>query len=333
MLRRRSTLVPLLVALTIVSLGCGISFMTNPEATATEPALPAPTSLPPSPAPPSPTSPPVEAASPTVPPPTSTSVLPTSAAPSSRVTPGSPSGPYAVILVLPGDVLNIRSAAGADNPIVGSFAPTAGNVMRTGPSALVGGSLWVEVQRPAGGIGWVNSNFLTEQVSSSAFCADSQVTTLLTSLRSALLNSNGEALANLSSPTHGLDLRLWRYGTLVNYDREHAKFVFESTFQANWGPAPGSGDNTVGSFSQAVLPKLTEVFGSSYQFHCNDTLDLATFSLEPWPPEYANLNFYAVHKPGTETYGGLDWRTWLAGVEYVSGKPYLFSLIHFQWEP
>lgn len=204
--------------------------------------------------------------------------------------------------------------------------------MRTGPSARVGDSLWVEVQRP-GGTGWVNSHYLTEYVSSSAFCANAQVTSLISDLKSALLNSNGDALASLSSPLHGLDLRLWRYGTLVNYDREHAKFLFESTFQVNWGPAPGSGDNTIGSFAQAVLPKLTEVFGASYELHCNDALDLATFSLQPWPPEYANVNFYAVHKPGTETYGGLDWRTWLAGVEFSGGRPYLFSLIHFQWEP
>lgn len=204
--------------------------------------------------------------------------------------------------------------------------------MRTGPSARVGDSLWVEVQRP-GGTGWVNSHYLTEYVSSSAFCANAQVTSLISDLKSALLNSNGDALASLSSPLHGLDLRLWRYGTLVNYDREHAKFLFESTFQVNWGPAPGSGDNTIGSFAQAVLPKLTEVFGASYELHCNDALDLATFSLQPWPPEYANVNFYAVHKPGTETYGGLDWRTWFAGVEFSGGRPYLFSLIHFQWEP
>lgn len=205
--------------------------------------------------------------------------------------------------------------------------------MRTGPSARVGDSLWMEVQRSGGGTGWVNSNFLTEYVSASAFCADSQVTTVLNSLKSALLNSNGDSLANLSSPLHGLDLRLWRYGTLVNYERQQARFLFESAFQVNWGPAPGSGENTVGSFAQAVLPKLTEVFGANYELHCNDTLDLATFSLQPWPPEYANINFYAVHKPGSEIYGGLDWRTWLVGIEYSGGKPYLFSLIHFQWEP
>lgn len=301
---KKFTLIPLLVTFIFVSLACGFSFTMTPEAAVTEEALPTSTFPPPTSDQSSPTSPPAEAGSPTAPPPTSTSIPPTSAS-SSRVTPGSPSGPYAVILVAPGDVLNIRSAAGADNPIVGSFSPTATNVMRTGPSARVGDSLWVEVQRP-GGTGWVNSHYLTEYVSSSAFCANAQVTSLISDLKSALLNSNGDALASLSSPLHGLDLRLWRYGTLVNYDREHAKFLFESTFQVNWGPAPGSGDNTIGSFAQAVLPKLTEVFGASYELHCNDALDLATFSLQPWPPEYANVNFYAVHKPGTETYGGLD---------------------------
>lgn len=333
MLKRYPAFTLFLVTLILTSLGCGFSFTLNPEATATEPVPSTFTSLPPSPTLTSSTAPPADMASPTIPPPTSTSIVPTATAPSARVTPGSPSGPYAVILVLPDDVLNIRSAAGVDFPIIGSFAPTARNVMRTGPSARVGESLWVEVQRPAGGAGWVNSHFLTEYVSPSVFCADRQVTTLLNRLESALLNSNGDSLAGLSSPVHGLDLRLWRYGTLVNYDRAQAGFLFESTFQVNWGPAPGSGENTVGSFSQAVLPKLTEVFGANYQLHCNDTLDLATFSLEPWPPEYANLNFYAVHKPGTETYGGLDWRTWLAGIEYSGGRPYLFSMIHFQWEP
>ncbi|HCB01753.1 MAG TPA: hypothetical protein DEP19_05165 [Anaerolineae bacterium] len=62
-------------------------------------------------------------------------------------------------------------------------------------------------------------------------------------------------------------------------------------------------------------------------------MDLATFSVQPVPAEYTNINFYTIYKPGTEQYGGLDWRAWIVGVEYVGGKPTLFALIHFQWEP
>ncbi len=319
MLRRKSVIVLLLAAMMFVSLGCAISFGIIPEATATAPVPPTLTPVSPSPASPSPTHPPADIDTPPIP-------LPT-------FTPGSPSGPYAVILVAPGDMLNIRSAAGVGNPIVGSFPPNIVNVMRTGPSAEVGDSLWVEVQRPGGEKGWVNAYYLTEYVSSSTFCADARVNSLLSDLGSALLTSNGDLLASLVSPPHGTDARLWRYGTVVNYDHARARLLFDSTFQVNWGPAPGSGENTIGAFSQAVLPKLSEVFGSNYELRCNDPMDLATFTLVPWPPEYTNINFYAVYKPGTEAYGGLDWRTWLVGIEYVGGRPYLFSLIHFQWEP
>ncbi|HCK67167.1 MAG TPA: hypothetical protein DHW49_12965 [Anaerolineae bacterium] len=241
--------------------------------------------------------------------------------------------PYAVVLVLPSDVLNIRSGAGVSNNIIGTLQSTGTNLNRTGPATSTGGDRWVEIQNPSGGTGWVNANFLTEQVSSSTFCSDTRVTELLNNTKSALLNSNGELLSSLISPVHGLDLRLWRYGTVANYSPEEAKFVFESTYEVSWGPAPGSGEETKGSFSAQPLPKLKEVFSSSYTSNCNNTLDLATFSVQPVPAEYTNINFYTIYKPGTEQYGGLDWRAWIVGVEYVGGKPTLFALIHFQWEP
>ena len=241
--------------------------------------------------------------------------------------------PYAVILVVPDDVLNIRSGAGVENAIAGTLRPTASGVNRTGPVSSAGGDRWMEIQNPSGGNGWVNANFLTEYVTSSTFCADSRVTVLLNSLKTALLNSNGELLSTLVSPAHGLDLRLWRYGTVANYSPEEAQWVFQSDYVVSWGPAPGSGEETSGTFTAQPLPKLKEVFSANYSLHCNDTLDLATFSLVPWPPEYSNINFYTIYKPGTDQYGGLDWRTWTVGIEYVQGRPTLFSLIHYQWEP
>jgi hypothetical protein len=248
-------------------------------------------------------------------------------------TPSGSSTKYAVILVSKGDVLNIRSGPGAENEIVGTLEPTASSLARTGKTTSVGGDLWVEIQNPGGGNGWVNSNFLTEEVASSAFCNDARVTTLIQNLESAVKGKNDDVLASLVHARHGLDARLWRYGTLANYTPEEASWVFESEYEVNWGPAPGSGENTLGTFSEALLPKLQEVFSARFTLHCNDPLDLATFSVEPWPLEYGNLNFYTIYKPGTDQYGGLDWRAWTVGVEYVEGKPYLFSLIHYQWEP
>lgn len=253
--------------------------------------------------------------------------------PLSQSTPSGASNLYAVVNVLPDDTLNIRSGPGVENPVVGTLQHDQFGLTRTGESSSVGEDLWVEIQNPGGGTGWVNADFLTEYVAPASFCADARVNTLIDNLESAVLAPNDDILASLIHSLHGLDIRLWRYGTVANYSQEEASWVLESEYEVNWGPAPGSGENTLGTFSEEILPRLQEVFSAIYNIHCNDTLDLATFSLEPWPPEYANINFYTVYKPGTEQYGGLDWRAWTVGIEYVNGEPYLFSLIHYQWEP
>lgn len=253
--------------------------------------------------------------------------------PLTQPTPSGSSATFAVILVSEGDALNIRSGPGVNNTVVGRLEPTASGLTRTGKTTLVGNDLWVEIQNPGGGTGWVHSNYLTEEVAPSAFCSDARVNTLIQNLASAVKGNNDDILTALVHTRHGLDARLWRYGTVANYTPEEASWVFESDYKVNWGPAPGSGENTLGTFSEALLPRLQEVFNANYTTHCNDTLDLATFSLQPWPLEYDNINFYTVYSPGTEQYGGLDWRAWTVGVEYVEGQPYLFSLIHYQWEP
>ena len=334
---KTTTLALLAAVLLFPLIGCSLSLLGTPAPFPTLPVMPSPTQLSASPTPLASLTP---LASPTATSvtPSPTVVLPTlTTGPGPSVTPGgvvtgSPSGPYAVILVASADVLNIRAAAGPGNPIVGIFAPTATNVMRIGPSTYIGSNLWVEVQNPTGGTGWVNAHYLTEYIAPAAFCADGKVNTLITNLDNALSTANGDLLSTLVSPAHGLDLRLWRYGTMVNYDQEHARWVFESSYEVNWGPAPGSGMDTIGPFHKAVLPSLQEVFNASYSLGCDDPGAAAAFSVMPWPNEYNIIHFYSVFKPGTPGVD-LDWRLWLVGVEYVKGQPYLFALIHFQWEP
>lgn len=322
----------LLLALLVTACVPQVKVETLPPPTAIVPATEPPTVAVPS------DTPAVATATDLPPQPTETSTLavvpPTTAFTSTSLPPVTGmNNPYAVVLVNPDDVLNIRTGAGVGNALAGTLQPKAINVNRTGPATTAGGDRWVEIQNPGGGTGWVNSNFLTEYVASSTFCSDARVATLLNNLKSALVNSNGQLLGSLVSPVHGLDLRLWRYGTAANYSLEEAAWVFLSDYVVEWGAAPGSGDPTSGTFRTQPLPRLQEVFSANYTLHCNDTLDLATFSLDPWPPEYANVNFYTVYKSGTEQYGGLDWRAWIVGVEYVQGNPTLFALIHFQWEP
>ncbi|RME87347.1 MAG: hypothetical protein D6770_09530, partial [Anaerolineae bacterium] len=165
------------------------------------------------------------------------------------------------------------------------------------------------------------------------FCADARVPALLDALGEALIAEDGERFAALISPEHGLDLRYWRYGTVANYSPEEARWVFQSTYRVRWGAEPGSGKETVGTFREVPLPALVEVFTAHHERYCNDPGITALFAPQPWPEEYHGLNYYTVYRPGSEQYGGLDWRAWLVGVEYVRDTPYLFALIHFQWEP
>ncbi len=168
------------------------------------------------------------------------------------------------------------------------------------------------------------------QVPAATFCADSQPTALINSLKTALQTGNGSLLASLVSPTHGMDARLYRNGRIVNYDQTHAKFLFESTYSLDWGPAPGSGMETMGSFHQTIIPDLLAVFSKNYTLTC-DQIQVGGASYQAtWP--YSGINYYSVYYPGS-TSGGNDWHTWLLGMHYAGGKAYLYAIMQFKWEP
>jgi hypothetical protein len=119
---------------------------------------------------------------------------------------------------------------------------------------------------------------------------------------------------------------------VINFDRVHAPFVFESTYEHNWGASPASGLDEVGSFHEVILPNLLDVFNASYTLSCNAVQTGGASYDTSWPAEYAGVNFYSVYRPGAAG-DELNWRTWLVGVEYVGGQPVLFGLVHLAWEP
>ena len=97
----------------------------------------------------------------------------------------------------------------------------------------------------------------TSPPASSNICADPQVITLIDSLKSAMLTSNGEILSSLVSPVRGMEVRYVRNGNAITYTQEQAKFLFETTFEANWGPEPGSGIDKVGPFHDVIVPIIS----------------------------------------------------------------------------
>jgi hypothetical protein len=239
-------------------------------------------------------------------------------------------GPYAVIRVAEGDVLNIRQLAGSSYPVVGSFPSGAVNVMRTGPIAgELDGTEWMEVQNPSGGTGWVNAFYLTEYVTHDAFCADSRIIPLIEKLKTSMNQSDGLLLSQLVSPTHGMNVHLWAYQQPVHYIPEQAVGAFVSTDIYNWGSGP-SGMPDLGTFKDVIQPKMLDVLNApDMETYC-DSLDKVYPLSIPWP--YAGVHFYNLYKPataGTE----FDFRTWLIGIEYYKGEPYIYGMVNIVWEP
>ena len=162
------------------------------------------------------------------------------------------------------------------------------------------------------------------------FCADPQVTALIDSLKKAVTTADGPLLASLVSPTNGMDVAFFHNGTVVKYDQEHAKFLFETTFEADWGAHPASGEEKIGSFHDVVVPELVKSFGQPYTLHCNELKYGGASYAVTFPYQ---KDFYSIYYPGTDANGNMDWYTWVVGIEYVNGKPYIYALTQFFWEP
>jgi hypothetical protein len=170
----------------------------------------------------------------------------------------------------------------------------------------------------------------TAAASTSSTCADPQVTALIDSFKKAVLNADGPLLSSLVSPTRGLDVAFFRDGTVMNYDQEHARFLFETTFEVDWGPDPASGAEKKGPFHDVVVPELVKAFNQPYSLYCNELKHGGASYEVTWPYQG---DFYSIYFPGTEANGNLDWHTWLVGVEYVNNKPYIYALMQLFWEP
>jgi hypothetical protein len=153
---------------------------------------------------------------------------------------------------------------------------------------------------------------------------------LIDSLKTSMLTSDGPLLASVVSPSSGMDVSYFHNGTVVNYQPDQAKFLFETTYEVDWGVEPGSGAPKQGSFHDVVVPALGKMFNQPYTLHCNELKHGGATYPVTFPYD---KGYYSIHFPGTEANGFLDWQTWVAGVEYVDGQPYIYALMQFFWEP
>ena len=127
-----------------------------------------------------------------------------------------------------------------------------------------------------------------------------------------------------------MDVRFFRTGNVLTYSQTQAKFLFVTTYQANWGAHPASGETVRGAFHQVVVPELVKIFNQPYTLYCNELRHGGATYQPGWG--YPG-NFYVVYFPGTEQYGYLDWHSWVIGIDYVNAKPFIYAMTQFFWEP
>ena len=167
--------------------------------------------------------------------------------------------------------------------------------------------------------------------SPSPFCQDPRPLTLIETFRRAISSADGALLSSIIDPRHGMDARLLRDGRVVNYDRQHAAALFESTYVVDWGNSPGSGLPATGSFRDLFVADLEDVFSQPYTATCNQIqVGGTTYSIQ-WP--YEGSDYYSLYYSGSAGSGSLDWHTWVLGMQVLADHAYLYAIVQFKWEP
>lgn len=233
---------------------------------------------------------------------------------------------YRVAYVLEGDQLNVRTGPGVDYGVVGAIPPNLAGVQSTSPTDVD----WIQISWQNLN-GWVNRYFLTEDVGSDAFCTAPEARRVVDDFSRALQARDGQQLAQLVHPRRGLLVRLNWWNKEVRFGQPDVATLFTSATSYDWGFEDGSGLAIQGPFKEVVLPILDRDFGAISQITCNSIASGGSAGIIQLPFEYSPVNYYSVFRaapPETE----FDWGTWVLGIEYWAGRPYLSFLVHYQWE-
>lgn len=243
----------------------------------------------------------------------------------------SPELSYRVAFVESDDTLNVRSGPGVQNGIVGVLAPDAAGVQILGAGQLVSGSRWVPIA--ADGLnGWVNGRFLTGDMASETFCQDEAGRDVLMDLETAVANQDGALLAQLIHSERGLRIRQSWWNPEIEISQTDARQIFASAASYDWGVQDGSGNPIVGSFSQEILPMLQKDLLAAAETGCDEIIHGGTAGYVRLPDGYGAVHIYSLHRPGTDEFAGMNWGTWVVGIEQWQGAFYISFLVHFQWE-
>ncbi|MEE8121392.1 MAG: hypothetical protein V3T55_07670 [Anaerolineales bacterium] len=240
-----------------------------------------------------------------------------------------PSGMYAVVGILEGEVLALRNPAGIKGSVIKELAYDARGITATGNAASLGSSIWMEILTSDGSRGWVNSLNMTEDVSQEQFCQDARALLVLDRTLHSIQNHDGDLLSQIVNPRRGLIIRHDWWNPEVNVPADSVSGIFDDPSEMEWGLLSGGEFKIQGSFKDIILPLLEDAVLNSPVPVCGELPSGTTSRPALWPMEYTSYNYFAIHRPAPEGGNDFDWRTWAFMFEYIDGQPFLTSIIHF----
>ena len=242
-----------------------------------------------------------------------------------------------VVLVTDDDTLNVRTGAGVENPVIGEIVPGA-VVHRLGETAVVGSSLWAEIDTPAGA-GWVNATYLGAVVGADEFADDDRVIELLDDFAAAIADEG-----DIRPMVSGRGLYVAHHADPIHFSRTDLDGILTDPTTYKW---PSAALDATDPSQLAEIPSRTfaEAITDRWLSVYDDPDRVLTFNQPvtggngrlpefaiPFP--FAGFNYVGIHDPGDDPqFGGLDWNTWYVSVDYEDGEPRIVALTVDEWSP
>jgi len=240
-----------------------------------------------------------------------------------------------VIFVSDLQSLPVHAHPGEDTEVIGYLEANQTNIPTSGNYQVADERLWVEIQIPQGGFGWVDAQNITSTYAADQFCSNPQIQGFTTSILDIFEQKDGERLAEVVSPIHGLRVRThWSDAEVFLGNHQQISYLFTDPTVYVFGIDKLSQVPLQGTFSEIVYPLLLDVREGGFET-CNTlqqglAADWVSGFIQ-WPFEYANLNYLARFRPAPPE-DELNWRMWAFGIEWINQQPYLTVMVHYQWD-
>jgi hypothetical protein len=239
-------------------------------------------------------------------------------------------GPYAVVGVAAGDVLNVRTGPGVTEPVSGTIPANGLGVSITGAGLEADGAPWVPVQY--GDLsGWASSDYLARQVG----WADRAVVARATEIIIALRDRKLDELARVVHPEQGVRFSPYAYVEETEdlvFQAAEVPGLLDSATVYRWGAFDGTGEPI-----ELTFEEYYERFVYDADFARPEVLGLgetvgAGNSINNLDEVYPGAVTVEYHFTGFDPqYGGLDWRSLRLVLVEEDGVWYLVGIVHDEW--